>query len=224
MIALLGWNPKTTQELFTIDEMVQVFDVHQINKSGAVFDMDRLYYFNTEYIKKCDHKRLVALCLDQVLARVAGASCVDGVLHMGEGMSLSLDAFALLVEHMRTKMKTTQEIIPELLMLVAADRSYQLEHFAHEKMKVTIEQVPQALDCAARVLQNMTTTDDFESIKAAFLTEIAAQGFKNGQVLWPLRYALTGSLFSLGAFECLQVLGLDEARKRLAQAQAFVSL
>ena len=53
-IALLGWNPKTTEEFFTMDELIERFNLDHVNKSGAIFDVERLNFFNSHYLKSLD--------------------------------------------------------------------------------------------------------------------------------------------------------------------------
>ena len=62
-IALLGWSPEGEQEIFSLDELIEAFDVKRISKSGAIFDMNKLKWINSQYIKKLDTKQLTKLCL-----------------------------------------------------------------------------------------------------------------------------------------------------------------
>ena len=62
-IALLGWSPEGEQEIFSLDELIKAFDVKRISKSGAIFDMNKLKWINSQYIKKLDTKQLTELCL-----------------------------------------------------------------------------------------------------------------------------------------------------------------
>ena len=62
-IALLGWSPEGEQEIFSLDELIEAFDVKRISKSGAIFDMNKLKWINSQYIKKLDTKQLTELCL-----------------------------------------------------------------------------------------------------------------------------------------------------------------
>ena len=62
-IALLGWSPEGEQEIFSLDELIEAFDVKRISKSGAIFDINKLKWINSQYIKKLDTKQLTELCL-----------------------------------------------------------------------------------------------------------------------------------------------------------------
>ncbi len=99
---------------------------------------------------------------------------------------------------------------------------YLLQTFCNEKMKVTtLEEVLMAIDFARDIL-TISSNSSAEELQKQFLEKIASSGLKNGQILYPVRVALSGEQFSPGAFELISILGVDESLTRLNNARNFL--
>jgi len=199
-IALLGWNPKTNQEIFTREELVKEFNLDKINKASAIFDLEKLDWLNGYYIRKLDLDKLTDLCSEYI-----------------DDKKVKKDYLKKIVVLFRERMRQLSEI-KELASF-----------FFEEKLKYNPEiLVPSKID-KDFTLTILTLTadfvreikeDDFEAKKLKLLFEqfIQKNSFNNNIVLWPLRVAITGKEASPGVFEVMEVLGKDVILTRVGEA------
>ena len=196
-IALLGWSPEDNNEIFTLDELIKKFDYHKINKSPAVFDIQKLKWMNGEYIKKLDDDKFLEYAMPYV----------------DKAISKNLDKkkIALLT-------KTRIEVFPEIpdhIDFFEALPEYDLSMYEHKKMKTTLES---SLEVLKEVLPLLEDFDDYsnDALYAMLSKYVAEKGVKNGFVMWPIRTALSGKLVTpAGATEILEILGKDESLTRI---------
>lgn len=208
-IVFLGWNPKTTQELFSMQEMIQAFDIADINKAGAVFDEDKLDWMNAQYLGKLSVPDLRAH-LEKYLQEYRAD------FFSSTYSSASAEFSEKILAELQTRLRRFDEY-PELTKFFYGAPSYDTAHLLNEKMKVaTLSDAKTALEMARSVLPAIAEWN-LDSIKAAFLSRIAEVGMKNGQILWPVRAALSGEAFSPGAFEMIFILGQEESEQRITK-------
>ena len=198
-IALLGWCPKDNQEIFTLEELEKAFSIDGISKSPAVFDYDKLLWFNGEYIRSMDAETFRENAMPQYRAVFGDAEKPWDVL----------DAI------LQPRISKFSEI-PALLPFFKALPDYAADLFVNKKSKTNLENSPEMLKAAIETLGQLGDWQ-IDSIHAA-LIELAQQlGVKNGTLLWPVRIAAAGQTVTPGgAMEILAVLGRDEALRRLA--------
>ena len=202
-VALLGWSPRgdlAEQEFFTLEELVQAFDITGISKSPAIFDLEKLNYFNSAYLK--------ALSPEAFLA-VAEPYLKQGITNP----SIDLRLVAPLVQ---TRLNTLTEIPP---MVDFFDRlpEYSNTLYLHKKMKTNEENSLEALHLVVPVFQAMTEWS-FQAIHDALLHLAEAQGLKNGRIMWPVRVAVSGKATTPGgAVELCHILGKEETLRRVQQ-------
>ena len=202
-MALLGWSPRgelAEQEFFTLEELVQAFDITGISKSPAIFDLEKLNYFNSAYLK--------ALSPEAFLA-VAEPYLKQGITNP----SIDLRLVAPLVQ---TRLNTLTEIPP---MVDFFDRlpEYSNTLYLHKKMKTNEENSLEALQLVVPVFQAMTEWS-FQAIHDALLHLAEAQGLKNGRIMWPVRVAVSGKATTPGgAVELCHSLGKEETLRRVQQ-------
>ena len=200
-LALVGWNPGTDQEFFTMDELIQVFDIHRLNNSPGIFDMNKLDWMNSQYIAKMDPEAYLAMAtpwFDQALA--------------GKGMD-----YKRLAELMQSRTDVFCRI-PEKIRFLAEMPDYDTAIFFNKKQKsdetVAREVLPQLLP----VLEGIGDWTE-QNLHDVVIAKIAEWGKKNGAVLWPLRIAISGLESTPGgAFEIAYLLGKDETQRRLRQS------
>ncbi|MBX4186683.1 MAG: glutamate--tRNA ligase [Candidatus Doudnabacteria bacterium] len=177
-VALLGWNPKTEQEIFTMDELIQQFSLDKVNKAGAVFDLDKLDWVNSVYIRK--------LSLDELLEKIKP--------FWSEAGKHPRDFILKILELERERLKKLSEI-GERVKYFFEEPEYSAELLIWKKSdKQTIKQNLEKL------LGFFNSNDPTEENIKKF---IADNGMKTGEVLWPLRVALTGLEASPGPFEII---------------------
>lgn len=206
-IALLGWNPKTTEEFFTITELIERFHLEQVHKAGAIFDVDRLDFFNAHYLKSMDidmlyHKWMTYLERydTDFLAKIQSYDESYNIKILGE---------------LTTRIKKFSDL-PELTKFFYGEvTTVDTNLFLHEKMKITDMSMVQEVLKLARSILETTDVGSLESIKNAFISGISDAGYKNGQVLWPVRVALSGEEFSPGALELVYIMGREKSIERI---------
>ncbi len=202
-IALLGWNPKgelTEREFFTLEELISAFSIEGVNKSPAVFDFDKLLWFNGEYIRNMD--------FDDFCTRV--------MPHLTRALPDNIDRTLMfrLLHSRLSKLSEINEKIDFLLELPAYDTTL----FLNKKNKVTEE------NCHALLFACKDAVVDIEewnndALFTALSEKAAALGVKSGAILWCARIAVSGMTVTPGgATEIMAVLGKEESLRRLAIA------
>lgn len=198
-IALLGWCPKDNRELFTLKELEQAFDVSGISKSPAVFDYDKLSWFNGEYIKAMTEEEFTAAAMPYY-QKVFG------------GREMPWDKLAGILQ--KRTVKLTQ--LPEMLDFFAELPEYGTELFVNKKSKTNLENAPAVLKDAYERLKALPVWDN-TSIHDCLIDMAKEKGLKNGTVMWPVRIAAAGKTVTPGgAVEILDILGREEALRRIA--------
>lgn len=207
-VALLGWNPGegSTQELFSMDELVEQFDFDHVHKAGAVFDLKKLDWINAQYIKKLSIDDLYTQSLPfwQEKDFFKNAS--------PERQSAAYITKVLTIE--QDRLNRLDEVGEQNPFFFRDAFTYDKELLRWKKN--TDEETLASLQQAQTLLTTIDETDFTREILSEKL--MAAAGEKRGDLLWPLRVALTGSKQSPSPFEVAWVLGKTETLKRLAIA------
>lgn len=196
-IALLGWSPEDNREIFTLDELIENFDYHKINKSPSVFDINKLKWMNGEYIKAMDNEKFYEMALPYVK----------------EAITKDLDLNTIM-DMVKTRIETFPEI-PEMIDFFEEMPDYDIEMYTHKKMKTNSEN---SLEVLEELLPILEGTDDYsvDGLHDLVFEYIAKKECKNGQALWPLRTAVSGKQMTpAGAFEIMNIIGKDESIKRI---------
>lgn len=201
-IAFLGWNPKTDQEIFTLEELTTAFSLEGIQKSGAIFDVQKLNHLNATYIRKLSPEELVARAGERVRFLQA-----DFAKNLPQVVALSQDRLVTLndIEKQLRFMAELPEYPAELLIPKKSNAARTLE----------------ALTAISEELNSLTDAQiESEGIEEHVKSFVAGKGFSNSEALWPLRVALSGQQHSPGVFEILRALGKPRAIERLNTAIA----
>lgn len=200
-IALLGWNPGTDQEIFTLEELVEQFDYKNIHKAPSIFDTVKLKWMNGEYIKKLSPEEFHSLAMPYY-SEVFNAEELERLL------------LVKISELLQTRVEVLTDI-PEMVNFFKELPGYEIDLYTHKKMKTNPENSLVSLEKALPVLEALEDWT-FESIHNAVFGLIGEMGIKNGIVLWPLRTALSGQPSSPGgAFELAEIMGKEESLKRI---------
>ena len=197
-IALLGWAPKGENEIFTLDELIDEFDISGISKSPAIFDPVKLRAMNGVYIKKMS---------DEDFAKAAEPYIRQTVKREDADI-----AFIASLLKPRTELFTE---IPEQVDFIDKLPDYDTALYCHKKMKTNEEN---SLESLKEILPILKDVDDWteENIHEALFGLIEKLGVKNGIVLWPLRVALSGKSFTPGGgIEICRILGKEESLRRI---------
>lgn len=198
-IALLGWNPGDEREIFSLKELEQCFSADRLNKSPAIFDITKLTWMNGCYIRNLS---------PQEFHEVAKPYYTD-MPH-----SLNLAALSAVLQ---PRIETLAQI-PQEINFLRQISDFPASLYENKKMKTTPETAKQSLALVIPVLENISDWTN-ESLFEALKECAAVHELKNGQVLYPLRIALSGKETTPGgATELAVILGKEETVKRVRQA------
>ena len=196
-VALLGWSPEEDREIFSLDELIDVFNYQHISKSPAVFDMVKLGWMNGEYIKAMDDDRFYELAEP----------------YIKEVISRPLD-FRKIAAMVKTRIEKLPDIADHIDFFEAVPE-YDVEMYTHKKMKTDTASSLQLLTDVLPLLEaqeDFTNDALFEALKK-FADE---HEYKTGFVMWPVRTALSGKQMTpAGATEIMDVLGKEESIARI---------
>ncbi len=205
-IALLGWCPKDNREIFTLQELAENFSVDGISKSPAVFDYNKLEWFNGEYIKAMT---------DEQLAEVAEPYFRQAI------KTKPLD-FVKIAAILRQR-TTVLSQIPEKIAFFEEQPDYDKELFVNKKSKTNLENSAVMLKEAISALQALSEWNH-DTIHDCLMELAAHLEVKNGTVMWPVRIAASGMTVTPGgAVEILDILGREESLDRLNKGLAKLS-
>ena len=201
MLAFLGWNPGTEQEIFNLEELVEAFELERVHKAGAKFDPEKTKWFQHQYLQKVD---------DEILAK-------DFEKYLGEknvSIALNLTKIVTLLKERATFVSDLWEQgsfffeAPDSYDAKAADKAFKTE-------------TPELLQ---KVVSIINATEDFsaENLSEKVKGWITAENIGFGKVMMPLRLALVGEMKGPDVFDILSILGKDESISRIEKAMHFI--
>ena len=199
-IALCGWSPDSDREIFSLKELVEIFDYHRIGKAPSVFDYQKLRWMNGEYLKAMDPDRFYEMAEP----------------YLKKALTKDLD-LRKIAEMVRTRI----EIFPDIAEMVDFFEElpdYDISLFTHKKMKTNAESSLAVLEELVPILEEQDAFTN-DALFAAMKAYIQEKGFKNGYVLWPVRIAVSGKQTTpAGATEIMEILGKEESIARIRKA------
>ncbi len=220
-LALLGWNPGTSRaspsgtghgpghekELFSLEELIEAFSLDRVQKAGAIFDTTKLDWLQGQWIRRLSSQEFFDYIRPSIAQHLPEA-LADPALARKLSLIQQRIAFAHESPDMLVYFYRTPPVTADLLM--------------NEKQGVTGDNLAQFLRIAVDVLQSVDAgswTEDH--LLREFRSAAAEHAVKIGQLLWPVRAALTGRAYSPGALEVACVLGKEEAVRRLTRESFF---
>lgn len=199
-VALLGWSPEEDREIYSLDELIKVFDYHHMSKAPSVFDYTKLKWMNGEYLKAMDFDVFYEMALP----------------YLKEAITRDYD-----LKKIAAMVKTRIEVFPDIPALVDFFEElpeYDTAMYAHKKMKTTPES---SLEVLRELLPLLEKQEDYsnDALYALLMGYVAEKGCKNGYVLWPVRTAVSGKQMTpCGATEMMEIVGKEESLKRIRKA------
>lgn len=212
-VAMLGWNPGegSTQEIFSMEELIENFDLKKVHKAGAVFDLQKLDWLNSQYIKKLP---------------------IDELYEKSKEFLEQKDFYiAWNMEHGTWNTKDKEEYVKKVLTIeqerlvnlsgVGESNKFFFEDIKYDKellrwKNMSDEDLKNNLEKSKNILENISDSDWTKENLEKILLEAA--GDKRGELLWPLRVALTGEKKSPSPFEVAWALGKAETLSRIKKA------
>ena len=199
-VALLGWSPKgelAEQEIFTLSELVNAFDITGISKSPAIFDRAKLDHFNAVYLRSMAPEAFARVAEPYIRQTVKG--------------NFDVAAIAGLLQARCEKLTE----IPEKVDFFDTCPDYGVEFFTNKKSKTNPEVCKTMLEAAIPMLEALPQWTD-ETIHDGLVALAETLGVKNATLMWPVRIAAAGKLVTPGgAVEICRILGRDETLRRL---------
>lgn len=204
-VALLGWSPADNQEIMTLEELVEKFDYHHMNKSPAVFDYTKLKWMNGEYIKKMDFDKFYEMALPYIKEVITKDYDLKKIAHM---VQTRIEIFTDIRDHI-----DFFEELPE----------YDVAMYTHKKMKTNAQT---SLEVLQEILPVLEAQEDYsnDALYQTLLKYVEQKGCKNGYVMWPIRTAVSGKQMTPGgATELMEVLGKEESLARIRKGIELLS-
>jgi len=196
MLALLGWNSGTEQELFSMDELIQSFSIERIHKGGAKFDFEKAKWFNHQYLLKQSAATLAEMIKP----------------YIPNSTSFSNDYLARVADLIKERCHLLSDF-------------WSQGYFFFETPEVTeLQTIREKWNDAKQTfftnwLKDLAALPAWEQdrIEASFNEQVTATGLKKGDVMLPFRIMLVGGKFGPGVFDIAVLIGKEETHKRIQQ-------
>lgn len=249
-IAFLGWHPGGAEEneILSIDELIEKFSLEKVHKAGAVFDLDKLAWFCWQWQRKKHLEKLMDYANElEPNVKIEEEKKGHVIYHFKKAENKEVllnkkaeELLALCREYIpknwqenegylrkcilsvEEKVLKTPKTVKEVMEFYFTEKQYKKELLTNEKMKVDLEMARKALEAAREDLGQLS---DFSETKLqeTLLKTVERLQVKNGQILWPLRAALTGEDYSPGAFEVASVFGKERTLEKIEKALALLA-
>jgi len=195
MLALLGWNPGTEQELFTLDELVEAFSIDRVHKAGSRFDHDKAKWFNHQYLRKKPSDQLAMEFRELLRAK---------------GIHVDIVRLEMLVELVKERVSFMKDIWDQTDFFFKAPETYDPEAVRKRWGKDTASQLTELKDL-------LLTIPDFSvaAAETAVKEWIAAKGYNTGAIMNAFRLVLVGSLRGPHIFDIISWIGREESAGRI---------
>ncbi len=204
MLALLGWHPSDNQEMFTMDELIQSFSLERVSKSGAKFDVNKAYWFNQQYLNQKSVPEIYADIVP-IFSELYG--------------SVNQEYAETIIAMMREKYQFAREI-------PAASSYFFVEPSAFDEEVIRKKWKPETNGLLLELGEwftrnNCLTPTEFED---NFKIYCESKGIKTGEILQPLRVAVSGAPMGPPIFDMLALLGLEKVLTRLIVCTNLIKL
>jgi glutamyl-tRNA synthetase len=199
-VALLGWNPSATEEIYSMEDLIAQFDLEKVNKAGAVFGKEKLDWMNSEYIRKKSIDELFVLVKPIAIAR---------------GFDVADDYLKKVIHLMQERARSTLDFVDFAGYFFKAPTEFD------EKSKAK-NWTAEAKERMAELLPQLKSLTDWthESVETTIRSYAENKSISAGKLIHPLRLAVSGVGMGPGLFEMLEVIGKDEVCSRLEWALA----
>ena len=202
MLSFLGWHPSDNREMFSVEDLFNEFTLERVSKNGAKFDLNKALWFNHEYLQLQNNAEIAAKLLPLALAK---------------GYKTNLTYLEKVVALMKEKVNFAKEILEKGTYLFEAPTKYD-EGVTSKKWKLG---VPEFLTAYLEKINTLPTYEatELETSFKNLATELAQNP---GQLMQPLRVAVSGEAGGPPIFEMLELLGKEEVNKRITKAVAEI--
>jgi glutamyl-tRNA synthetase len=210
-LALLGWNPGTEQEVFTMRELIDAFDLHKIQKGGAVFDREKFLWFNREHIRRMSDAELTDAIMDILPETLRGSERATTV-----GLKPLLP---LLRERAYTMSDIRSVVDGGEFSFAFCEPSYETALLKWKKDISVHDALPRLIQATEHIA---TLTEWPTEAEAKAVLWDYAESVGRGELLWPLRVSLSGRERSPDPFTLITILGREKSIARIQDACARI--
>lgn len=204
-VALLGWSPEDNQEIFSLQELVEKFNYRNMSKSPAVFDVKKLKWMNSEYLKAMEFETFYQMVEP----------------YIKEALTKDLD-FKKIAQMIKTRIEVFPDVAEQIDFFETLPE-YDAAMYTHKKMKTNEET---SLEVLQETLPLLEAQDDYsnDALYGVLSQYVAEKGCKTGYVMWPIRTAVSGKQMTpAGATEIMEVLGKEESLSRIRKGIELLS-
>lgn len=208
-LALLGWSPGGEQEIYSIEEMITMFNLEKVVKTAAVYDINKLAWMNGHYIREYPIDKLIDAAIPFFQAR--------GLLE-GELSKEEIDFFRQVIESVRERARTLKELAE------AADYFYLDQYDYDEKGVKKAFKKEGAAELIRKLTEEINSLESFnaDTTESLFHSLSERLGLSFGQLIQPARLAITGRTGGPGLFEIMALLGREKTIERMERAADFI--
>ncbi len=198
LLALLGWNSGTEQEIFSIDELTNLFSLERVNKSGARFDPDKAKWFNHQYLIKKDDEEIAKLFITKVEEK---------------GYKTTIEDLSKYIGLAKERVNFIDELWEQIFFFYEAPTSYD-EKVVNKRWKGEVPTFIKEIPTLLKDLDNWIA----DEIKDIVVGELKAQELNMGAVMNSLRLTMVGGAFGPDLFTIIELIGKEETFKRINKA------
>lgn len=216
-VAFLGWNPGTDKEIYSMEELINDFSIEKIQKSGAVFNADKLDWINGLYIRKKGIGELTRLCLPYIVE----AGLIKKETDLSYSAVGSSEIFPVVkieraVKLYQERLKKLSEITDMIDFFFKEELDYESTLLTWKNM--TDEELIASLETSSKIVSGFPEEGFFQEKLQEEFFKVAEDMPNKGNLLWPFRVALTGKQSSAGPFEVAELLGKTVCLRRIEAA------
>ncbi|MEW6195672.1 MAG: glutamate--tRNA ligase [Bacteroidota bacterium] len=210
-VALLGWNAGDDKEFYCMNELIEKFSLERVNKSGAVFDLQKLNWLNAEHLRKMDDQIILQLLKREILNSEFPVS--PDASRSGSILNLPDNYLLQVISAMKERVSFVKEFITTCQYFYTAPVEYEQKSVEKNWKTDTPEQLKKLREAFASL--NNPSKEDYEHTLAKIAEEL---NIGKGKLIHPLRLAVSGQSTGPGMFDLLFILGKDEVVKRIDTA------
>ena len=204
ILAFLGWNPGTTQEMFTMEELIKAFSIERISKSGAKFDLEKAKWFYQQYLRQHNGEELAKLFMPVLTEK---------------GINITLDKLAVICDLVKERINFVKELWEQTYFFFNAPQSYN-EQLIKKRWK---EDTAMHLEMIAEILSKV---EPFETNIShdKVIAYIQENTLNMGQIMNCLRLVIVGAAIGPDLFTIISLIGKEEALKRIHKGIAEIKI
>jgi glutamyl/glutaminyl-tRNA synthetase len=214
-VAFLGWNPGTEKEVYTMEELINDFSIEKVQKSSAIFNIEKLDWINGSYIRRKPLYELTQMCIPYLIkSNLIKEISLEKYSIIETGEEVHIEDVEKMVALYQERLKKLSEIVELIDLFFKKELDYSKDLLKWKEMS-DLELI-ESLNKSSEIISNISKFNKDNLEKE--LMEVANGLSNRGNLLWPLRVALSGKKNSAGPMEIAAVLGKEKTLRRIEEA------